>query len=312
MKIRYRKHSEIDKARWDHSLRNSINSRIYGFSAYLDIAAGTWDALVYDDYSAIMPLCKNTKYGISYIYQPLFTQQTGIFSLRKLSQSQITDFLNAVPRKFKLTEINLNADNQLPESSHIKARTNLILKLSDDYETIRQNFSSNTKRNINKARKKIPTLTNNLSIADALDMKRNNLTSDIKDSDLRRLEKLLQFAKQHKDVKIYGALNAHKEIISAVAFTFSGERAYYPLAASSEDGFKNRAAFALVDAFIRDHAGTDLILDFEGSEIPGVARFFRGFGTVNEPYFRYTHSWLPKWMLRFRKFRLSFAGNSLI
>ncbi len=44
------------------------------------MAAGQWDALVLDDYQAVMPLTWRSKFGIRYLYQPAFTQQTGIFS----------------------------------------------------------------------------------------------------------------------------------------------------------------------------------------------------------------------------------------
>jgi hypothetical protein len=37
--------------------------------------------------------------------------------------------------------------------------------------------------------------------------------------------------------------------------------------------------FFLVDEFIRDHSGQDLVLDFEGSSNPKLARFYMGFGS---------------------------------
>lgn len=41
----------------------------------------------------------------------------------------------------------------------------------------------------------------------------------------------------------------------------------------------NGAMFLLVDDFIREHAGRDLVLDFEGSSDPNLARFYLGFGS---------------------------------
>ncbi len=37
--------------------------------------------------------------------------------------------------------------------------------------------------------------------------------------------------------------------------------------------------FLLIDEFIKDNSGTNLVLDFEGSNIEGVARFYSGFGS---------------------------------
>jgi len=45
----------------------------------------------------------------------------------------------------------------------------------------------------------------------------------------------------------------------------------------------------LFDSIIEEYAGQKKILDFEGSGIPGVARFFQSFGAVNEPYYVYSN-----------------------
>jgi len=48
-----------------------------------------------------------------------------------------------------------------------------------------------------------------------------------------------------------------------------------------------------VDQLIRDHAGSEKILDFEGSNIPSIARFFSGFGARPETYQEVRFSRLP-------------------
>ena len=47
--------------------------------------------------------------------------------------------------------------------------------------------------------------------------------------------------------------------------------------------------YALFDQLIKKYSATHKILDFEGSDIPGVRRFFGGFGPARIPY--YEHSW---------------------
>ncbi|MBK8472915.1 MAG: hypothetical protein IPL33_12555 [Sphingobacteriales bacterium] len=54
--IRYVAHADIDRLRWDDAITRAANSLPYAYSWYLDIVAPHWDALVTDDYSAVMPL----------------------------------------------------------------------------------------------------------------------------------------------------------------------------------------------------------------------------------------------------------------
>ena len=86
--IRYIPHHEIDKSLWDRTITNAVNGSICALSWYLDIVAGTWDALVEGDYENVMPLPWRKKGGIRYIHQPRFTQQLGLFGSGLLKTEQ--------------------------------------------------------------------------------------------------------------------------------------------------------------------------------------------------------------------------------
>ena len=92
--IRYVKRKDIDAQKWDECISNSPNGIIYAYVFYLDCMADQWDALVYNDYEAIMPLTWRKKYGVAYLYQPFFTQQSGIFSQQPVTASIIAAFLS--------------------------------------------------------------------------------------------------------------------------------------------------------------------------------------------------------------------------
>jgi hypothetical protein len=47
-------------------MEQAINPLVYGCSWFLDTACPGWDALVMDDYRAVMPLPHATKYFIKY------------------------------------------------------------------------------------------------------------------------------------------------------------------------------------------------------------------------------------------------------
>ena len=99
MAINYLTYQQIDKVKWDACIKEASNGLIYGYSFYLDTMSKNWDALVLNDYEAVMPLTWNKKYGICYLYQPPFTASLGIFG-QSLSAALVNRFLAAIPKKF--------------------------------------------------------------------------------------------------------------------------------------------------------------------------------------------------------------------
>jgi len=51
--------------------------------------------------------------------------------------------------------------------------------------------------------------------------------------------------------------------------------------------------FFLLDEFIRKYAEKNVILDFEGSMIPGLARYYEGFGAIAGKYQQIISNHLP-------------------
>ncbi|MBK7430609.1 MAG: hypothetical protein IPI62_06680 [Bacteroidetes bacterium] len=79
--IKHLRHTEINKSKWDNTIKLSPEGIVYAASWYLDIVSPGWEALMDDDYKFIFPLCTRSKFGFSYLYQPHFTQQGGLFSI---------------------------------------------------------------------------------------------------------------------------------------------------------------------------------------------------------------------------------------
>jgi hypothetical protein len=71
--IRYLQRDQIDTVQWDNCIGNAPNGLIYGHSFYLDRMAVNWDALVLNDYEAVMPLPWKKKWGIYYLAHPPLT-----------------------------------------------------------------------------------------------------------------------------------------------------------------------------------------------------------------------------------------------
>ena len=79
-----------------------------------------------------------------------------------------------------------------------------------------------------------------------------------------------------------------------VSIFFTDEfRIYNIMSVSLPTGRNKKAHFFLLDQLIKEFAGENRILDFEGSEIPGIAEFYRKFGSINEPYPFFYYNRLP-------------------
>ena len=283
--IKYLRNKEIDKVKWDACIDKASNGLIYGYSFYLDHMAKHWDTLVLDDYQAVMPLTWNKKFGFEYLYQPAFTAALGVFG-NNVNQQMVKSFVLAIPNKFRLIEISLNHGNNFPPVLEgYFPRVNYVLDLSKPYEELLKNYRDNHKRNISKSNQLGCTVKREVSIDEIIKLNEELLKNidGTKPEDYINFKKLYEQLKNKELAETYGIVHQDKLLASAVFF-FSHRRVYYILVGNHPDGKTIGASHALVDAFIRDHAGRNLLLDFEGSDIRNLAFFYNGFGAKEEIY----------------------------
>ena len=284
--IQYLSHKEIDKPKWDACIGHASNGLIYGYSYYLDAMSKHWDALVLNDYEAIMPLTWNKKYGFYYLYQPAFTASLGVFG-NNLNDELINDFLKNIPEKYKLIEISLNAGNIISTSKAFSIlRRNYILHMNKSYEDLYGSYRDNHKRNINKAFQLGCSVNRQTAVDEIIQLNKEQLQhiDGTKPEDYMNFQKLYEFLKDRGQAKSYSIVDPKNKILASAVFFFSPNRTYYILVGNHPDGKTIGASHALIDAFIKDHAGQDLILDFEGSDIRNLAFFYSSFGATEEIY----------------------------
>ena len=130
--IQYLTRPQIDTAKWDQCISRAVNGRIYAYSYYLDCMSQNWDALVLNDYEAVMPLTRNSKYGIHYLYQPFLAAQLGVFG-----SDNVQLFIEAIPDHFRYIDIYLNSGNtKAMNTESVLLRDNYILDLNHPYEVL--------------------------------------------------------------------------------------------------------------------------------------------------------------------------------
>ncbi len=301
MKIEFKKRKEIEVEKWDRLIAESLAETIYPYSWYLDLVAENWSALVVDDYRFVMPVVWKKKAGMKYIYQPFYTQQLGVFSREYVDPELIRKLLRILYKKFRFAGINFNSKNLIGEEAPfiVDDKSNYVLTLDRDYDTHSSLYSSNARRNIKKSMELSEYIERNLPVGELVRLKRENDVIQRSEEEYGWMLDLFETILQREAGKIY-AIRHGSDVNAAAFFAFSKSRAIYLLSASSQVGKEERGMFRIVDAFIRDFAGSGLIMDFEGSNIPSVARFFGGFGAQAEIYQGVSFSRLPATLTKLR------------
>ncbi len=300
--IRYLKHEEIDFAKWDQCVRSSPANIIYAHSWYLNLVSPFWDALVSDDYEAVFPLTWNRKFGVDYLYQPYFTQQLGMFSNDPADTKLLGEFLIAIPKEFKLIEINLNAKNAIPKNVSFESSGRLthILNLAQSHDQISSSYSDNLKRNLKKAMKEELTVNESENFSFAIELFKSVKSSVVPMDDYHYelLEKICDYAISNRYGKYFEVHSKDNKIISAGFFLISENQIIHLLSTSNPEGKNTGAASHLMDFVIREYADSNFSFDFEGSNIESVARFYKSFGSHEVSYIHLRQNNLP-WWLRF-------------
>ncbi|MGE0089138.1 MAG: hypothetical protein AB7S50_06640 [Bacteroidales bacterium] len=303
MKIEYIQHNQINRQKWDSSITNAQNRLVYALSWYLDIVSPNWDALIHGDYEMVMPLTYKKKFGIKILYQPIFAQQLGVFSRNQITTDELENFIDSISMYFKFIEINLNSSNKRLNSTNLRLKNTQIVDLSLAYHNIFSNYSNNHKKNLKIFNKSGFIINNSGSSSDYIFLLQKMYEAkkifEIKKKDLEGFKKIIDYSLSKGFSQLFfGYLN--NELCAAAFFLKWGNRVIF-FSAMNEIGRNASAMFGIIDNYIKENAGQDLILDFAGSNIPGVKYRNLGFGAKNETYFAYKYNNLPipyKWFKR--------------
>ncbi|HEX8314186.1 MAG TPA: GNAT family N-acetyltransferase [Flavisolibacter sp.] len=299
--IQYIRRNQIDDKLWNNCIDSSTNGLVYAYNFYLDCLCDNWDALVLNDYEAVMPLPWRKKGGIYYLYQPFLTAQLGVFG-QWPDGVLLEAFLKAIPKKFRYFDFSLNQQNlfSVPDFP-LHQRSNYVLSLQLPYEELYKGYRENVRRNIRKSTGYGCTVTKGVDVNAIIALARQQGTTPVPEKDLENFRRLFALLQQKGGAETYGVLSAKQELLASCVFFFSHKRAYYILVGNHPNGRTLGASHALIDAFIKDHAGQDLLLDFEGSDIRNLAFFYSSFGAREEKYAAIKLNRLPWWLKWLKK-----------
>jgi hypothetical protein len=290
--IKYIHSANIDKLKWDQCISSSKSPLVYGYSWYLDLVSPRWCGIIKDDYSAVMPLPVKKKYGIDYIIQPVYTQQLGIFTAGNCNNDEIKAFVNAIPLFYRFIDMNLNYSNKSSGLTYnFGINRNYELNLQNGKEEILKGFSVNTRRNIQKGISAIE-IKEEIPLNEIMKLIRKNALSIYGREHYVWINNFIHEIIQKQAGFTIGAYFKNELCASVFCLLYRG-RIYYLIPVSNNTGKEKRAMFAIIDHLIGKYAGSDITLDFEGSNLEGIARFFDGFGAKPLNYTRIRINRLP-------------------
>ncbi len=302
--IRYVQHAYINRDKYDQCIKLDKAQLIYGLSWYLDTVCESWDALVLNDYDAVWPLPVRDKMGVRYFFRPFAVQQLGVFSKKRLNQKLLERFTGALVKNCRFADVYLNDTHPwTPKISNgqWKSNNNYILELDKSYEEVYDSYSNNLKRNLRKAAKNSWQLFENDGPERLIELFKQDRGKELKlpDSFYRNLERVM-FACLHRSCgylwTLYGEGN---QVEAGIFITEFGNRLTLLFTGNTEAGRKRQAMAYLLNEYIIMQCGKSKRLDFEGSNEPGLARFYQGFGAEVYPYQNLKYNGLPfflKWL----------------
>lgn len=286
--IRFLKHSEIDKDRWNLTIQKSLNTTIFADFDFLSISSPNWCALVEDDYKSVMPLPVRRKFSINYIYNPFFSNRLGIFSKEIISDVKVKEFFDHIPSRFRQVDLILNRQipTQLIEDKTIRLISH-SLNLNRSHEEISQGYSQNTTRNIKYAQKYCLEYIEGASVRDIIRLFQNNKGKqshvNYKSKDYLTLMKMSHWASRKGLLESVGVTFEGK-LIAGALFLRDNQRIWFWFSGRDNKHADKKTMFLLLNEYILRHCETPLELDFNGSMNENVARLYKGFGGIAYHY----------------------------
>ncbi len=305
--IKYVQHHAINRTKYDHCVRMDKRGLVYAFSWYLDTVAESWDALVLNDYDAVWPLPVRSKLGFKYFYRPFAVQQLGIFSKSELTVGDQQEFVRQMQANSSYADIYLNEEQLvgLKTFRDIKSElnSNYTLDLNRSYREVYQAYKTNTKRNIKKSNAHKLFVFEHDSPKVLIDLFRSGKGGelDLTDDFYRNMEKAM-YKCLHKGVgKLWTVYGPHNQVCAGAFFVETEKRSTFLFSGLTDMGRDMQAMFYLINEYIILWSGKPMTLDFEGSNLKSLARFYEGFGSTHLYYQRLKYNGLPLPLKWFKK-----------
>lgn len=275
-------HYQIDFAQYDACLAQDPHRRLYAQSFYLNLVAkSSWKILVLNDYEAVMPIPFQKILGISVVSQPVFCQQLGIFGANMTEEVE-KKFQQKLAKKI-VRGYNLPC-TQVPTDSpfQLSQKRNQTLDLSKPYNQLFAAYSGSKKKDLRRGKNAAWTTQPVVEFENMLALFATEFPTIYQGKTLQIFREILQTFQQKQALLVQAVLSQSQQIMGYVVLLQDGNRWVQIAQVKDKKIQENGCMTFLLDSVIQRFTNTQTILDFEGSSIPGVAKFNAGFGAQEE------------------------------
>lgn len=301
---------QIDPLRWDAFVAASPQGSVYADYGWASAVASGWKAIILEkggDWRAVLPFLPKKKYGIQYILQPPFCQTWGpilkpleessTYTKFSLQHKLLTQLAEAMP-KVGLYHMHCHPSIRylLPFHSagfEIQTRYTHRLQLHST-STLIEALSPQGRRKLRKSEKASHHLSSGQIDTFLALVKENNAQGTDVLGGIKSGEKLLRSLAALPGVSVHLCSTKEGEPLAAGIFAHDAHTTYYIGGAIRPGKPDDGAMYALMVYAMQEakRRGCQQF-DFEGSMIPGIARFFRQFGATPTAYFSLHKNRLP-------------------
>lgn len=274
------KYNEIDFEKYTKCLENSVQRKYSATKLFLDVSSDhQWELLVYNDYEAVMPIPYILKWGFKIVVNPKLCQQLGIFSPSE--KVEINDlFLDYFKRNYRIWYYAFNDSNKF--TNPLTERKNYIIE-SDSFENIYKKYSPKRKRKLRLDEDILyRSEIKEINFSEGEDFFRHCFVGANNEVEKESFLDIFRRFEKTNSIKIY-AFILDCTIINAVIIYVDDKTAALLGTFNNRDFVKISGSSVLINHAISQFI-TDRTFDFEGSEIPAIEEFFRGFRPELKPY----------------------------
>ncbi len=286
--------ARINRQRWDACVCNDPQGLIYSLTWYLNQMTEQWYGLVVNDYEAVLALPVKYFGGIRMIYTPPFFQRLDIAGT--YSDTTLKAIRKRISGFARIIDLH-SSDSSFLNIAPLRRKTNYILRLNRPYPEISEAYTKECRKNIGKALNRGCIFKHGISIQEVKTFyqKAYGEKASYKEKHFTRLVEMAETCEAQSYIHLCGvAAESSNSLIFAAILLDDGKRIYYLLGAPTEEGRKARATAFFIDQVITRFAGKREIFDFEGSDIPEVASFYKSFSPEAEYYYRFYQNRLPQ------------------